>query len=117
MDVFTIVVDLVGAVLFLLGFVVCIYWYIFWRRNYAGSLLTSGMYSKVRHPFYSGFLMVVTGLVMILPIYETRMLAIISFAVIIVYIPKEEETLLKLYKTKYEEYKEKVKWKIIPGIY
>ena len=72
MDLFTIVVNFVGAVLFLLGFVVCIYWYIFWHMNYAGFLLTSGMYSTVRHPFYSGFLMLVTGLVMILPIYEIR---------------------------------------------
>lgn len=117
MEPFVIGLQLVGAVLFLLGFFICVNWYIFWHRNYDGSLLTFGMYSIVRHPFYSGFLMLVTGLTMILPIYETRILTIISFTVIFLYIPKEEEALLQLYKIKYREYMKKVKWKIIPGIF
>jgi protein-S-isoprenylcysteine O-methyltransferase Ste14 len=116
MEHFVVGLKLVGGVLFLLGFFICVNWYIFWQRNYDGSLITFGMYSWVRHPFYSGFLMLVTGLTMILPVYETRILAIISFAVIFVYIPKEEEALLQLYKNKYKEYMEKVQWKIIPGI-
>lgn len=117
MDSSVIGVQLVGGVIFLFGFFICLKWYVFWQRNYDGSLLTFGMYSIVRHPFYSGFLMLVTGLTMILPVYETRILAIISFAVIFVYIPKEEEALLQLYKIKYKEYMKKVKWKIIPGIF
>ena len=41
-----------GAALIAAGSHICVKWYIYWRRNYRGELLTGGPYSKVRHPFY-----------------------------------------------------------------
>lgn len=46
-----------GGVLTLMGVVICVRWYIYWDSNYRGSLLTDGPYARVRHPFYSGFLL------------------------------------------------------------
>jgi protein-S-isoprenylcysteine O-methyltransferase Ste14 len=35
----------------------------------------------------------------------------------VVYIPREEEQLLKEYKQEFREYMEKVKWKLVPYLY
>jgi protein-S-isoprenylcysteine O-methyltransferase Ste14 len=108
---------LIGGILTLIGSGVCVYWYVFWIRNYRDDLLTNGPYSVVRHPLYSGFIIMVLGIILILPMYETRLLAVFTFAVMTVYVPKEEEQLIQKYKQKYEDYKKKVRWRFIPLIH
>lgn len=108
---------LLGSLLTLTGAGICTYWYIFWKQNYHNDLITNGPYSFVRHPFYTGFMMIALGLTLSLPIYETKLLAIFTFAVMFVYVPKEEEQLLKQYQIKYKEYMKKVRWKFIPFFY
>ncbi len=107
----------VGGVLSVTGAVVCVYWYVFWRRYYAGDLVTHGPYAYVRHPFYSGFLSLTVGLALALPIYETRLLLVFTLAVIVVYVPKEEEELLRRYNKRYLDYMEKVRHRFLPGVY
>jgi protein-S-isoprenylcysteine O-methyltransferase Ste14 len=106
-----------GFALTLIGAYICLRWYSFWKRNYRGALITHGPYGRVRHPFYSGFLAFALGLVLLYPVLETVMLAILSVAVILVFIPREEEFLLDHYGNDYREYMERVRWRIIPGIY
>jgi protein-S-isoprenylcysteine O-methyltransferase Ste14 len=106
-----------GVLLSVTGAAVCIYWYVFWGRNYEGELITYGPYTYVRHPFYSGFLSLAVGLAVALPIYETRLLLVFTLAVIVVYVPKEEESLVQQYKKEYLDYMEKVRHKLIPGVY
>jgi len=106
-----------GVALTLLGVYVCLRWYSFWKRNYRGVLLTRGPYVRVRHPFYSGFLALALGLVLLYPVFETVLLAIFSVGGILFFIPREEEFLLEQYGEDYREYMEKVRWRIIPGIY
>lgn len=48
---------------------------------------------------------------------ETMMLSIMSLAVMSVYIPREEDAPIKQYGKAYREYVERVKWRLIPGIY
>lgn len=112
-----IIINLAGGLLALIGAVICLYWYVYWQRNFKGELLTDGMYSVVRHPFYSGFIMFALGLTFALPIFETRLLAVLTLAVMVVYIPREEEQLLREYKQEYRDYMEKVRWKLLPYIY
>ena len=107
----------VGGILSVTGAVVCFYWYVFWSRNYDGELITYGPYAYVRHPFYSGFLSLAVGLAMALPIYETRLLLVFTLAVIVVYVPKEEESLMRRYKKRYLDYMEKVRHRLVPGVY
>jgi protein-S-isoprenylcysteine O-methyltransferase Ste14 len=106
-----------GLALTLLGAYVCLRWYSFWKGNYRGGLLTHGPYERVRHPFYSGFLSFALGLVLLFPILETMMLATFSLAGIFVFIPREEEFLVGQFGRDYRQYMEKVRWRLIPGIY
>jgi protein-S-isoprenylcysteine O-methyltransferase Ste14 len=108
---------IVGGVLCILGIYYIIFWWSYWKTNYKGKLLTGGPYMIVRHPYYLGFLLLTTGLVVAMPIYETIGLAALSWIVIIGQINKEEEELIKKYGKKYEEYREKVPKRLIPGIY
>ena len=106
-----------GAALIALGLYYIIFWWSYWRTNYKGKLVTGGPYAIVRHPYYFGFLLLTTGLVVILPQVETIGLALISWAVIINQIKSEEEALIKQYGNKYKEYQERVRWRLIPGVY
>jgi len=108
---------LIGAALALLGIYYIIFWWSYWRVNYKGKLLTGGPYSIVRHPYYFGFLMLATGLVIIVPQVETAGLAFISWAIILSQIKTEEEALIKQYGNKYREYQERVRYRLIPGVY
>jgi protein-S-isoprenylcysteine O-methyltransferase Ste14 len=108
---------LIGGALIVVGSYACVTWYIFWNREYTGQLLTDGPYSRVRHPFYSGFLALTAGLAIALPIMETVALALLSVAVIVFYIQKEEEFLIQRYGKAYREYMRRVPWKMIPRVY
>ncbi len=112
-----IVAKVVGGLLSVTGAAICIYWYVFWSRNYEGELITHGPYAYVRHPFYSGFLSVAIGLALALPLYETRLLLVFTLAVMVVYVPKEEEALIRQYKKRYLDYMETVRHRLIPGVY
>lgn len=107
----------VGSVFSIVGAIICVYWYIFWQRNYEGELITHGPYKFVRHPFYSGFLILTIGLNLIYPSFEPRLLLIFTLAVLGSFIPKEEARLITQYKKKYEDYMEKVSYKLIPFIW
>lgn len=106
-----------GGLLALVGAIFCIYWYIYYKRNFQGELLTEGPYAVVRHPFYTGFILLSLGLAIALPIYETRLLLVITLAVMYVYVPKEEEQMMQEYRKKYADYKKKVPWRLIPYLY
>lgn len=95
----------------------CLRWWIFWNRNYRGQLLTHGPYAGARHPFYSGFLILAFGLVVLFPVLETVMLASISVVVILFYVGREEEALIARYGKAYREYMRRVPWKLIPRVF
>lgn len=78
-------------------------------------LVTSGMYSIVRHPMYAGLLMTCMGL-SALSLSETRLaLSLLLWAVLEVKVKFEEEALCSRYP-EYDEYKQRVK-KFIPMFY
>jgi len=106
-----------GAALMLLGIYYIVFWWSYWKTNYKGKIVTGGPYAIVRHPYYFGFLLLTTGLVVILPQVETIALALLSWVVIIGQIKAEEEDLIKRYGNKYKEYQDRVRWRLIPGIY
>lgn len=107
----------VGGPLTGLGAYLCLRWWLFWNRNYRGQLLTHGPYAVVRHPFYSAFLILVIGLVILFPVPETIMLVSLSVVVILIYIRREEDALIARYGKSYKEYMQRVPCKLIPRLY
>jgi protein-S-isoprenylcysteine O-methyltransferase Ste14 len=107
----------VGGAMILIGALTCAYWYLYWNRNYRGDLLTGGPYAVVRHPLYTGFMVLTFGLAIAVPFLETLMLGAITLVILGIYIPKEEQALLEQYGKKYREYTKRVPWKLIPKVY
>ncbi|MFM1778902.1 MAG: hypothetical protein RIS51_47 [Actinomycetota bacterium] len=67
-----------------------------------GKLITSGLYSKVRHPIYSGLLLLALGVVLDAGYWPQLVLAIFLFVVLNAKASFEEELL----RAKYPEYKQ-----------
>jgi protein-S-isoprenylcysteine O-methyltransferase Ste14 len=84
-------------------------------RDEAEPLETRGLYRLVRHPIYFGWLLFVGGAPLMT---STRLLfAVISVAYLVVAIPLEERSLVANVGPPYEAYRQRVRWRLVPGIY
>ena len=81
----------------------------------AGELATTGPYAKVRHPQYDGFILVMTGFLLMWPTLLTlAMFPILT--VVYIRLAKQEEKLVRSeFGSTYEEYSSKVP-AFLPGI-
>ncbi|RLF16150.1 MAG: hypothetical protein DRJ97_01620 [Thermoprotei archaeon] len=80
-------------------------------------LVTTGIYSKVRHPGYLGIMLVYFGASLCLGNVPALIVASMLAALHVLTAVKEEELLLKKFGREYEEYRRRVKWRFIPGVY
>ena len=79
-------------------------------------VIDSGVYSLVRHPMYTGFLLFLVGTNLWLGTYLSLILSILSIAIALKFrITIEEKTLINELEG-YKEYSERVKTRIIPFI-
>lgn len=78
-------------------------------------LRTDGLYGFVRHPVYFGWVLIVLGV----PVMTMTQLtfAVISTAYLAVAVPFEERSLIETFGPDYASYQQKVRWRMIPGIY
>jgi protein-S-isoprenylcysteine O-methyltransferase Ste14 len=80
-----------------------------------GELIESGIYGVVRHPIYLAVLLLIAGVVV-------RSLSLAGLAVLLVAIvffdrkSAYEETLLTHAYPEYEDYRSRVRWKLVPGV-
>jgi protein-S-isoprenylcysteine O-methyltransferase Ste14 len=79
-------------------------------------LIDTGIYGHVRHPLYSGAILMILGMPIALGSWISLILAAIGILSLIIRIKFEEEMLIKGMDG-YEEYRTRVKYKIIPKIY
>jgi len=79
-------------------------------------LKISGVYSKVRHPLYSGTILIFIGLFLFIPKISTIIALTATLLYLIIGIPLEERKLILKYGDKYLEYKKKVP-SIIPKLF
>ena len=81
-----------------------------WRKVYysEGEFITGGIYSKMRHPQYSGILLISLGFLIQWPTLIT--LILFPFLVVMYYrlAKREEKDIEKRYKKEYLDYKKKV---------
>ena len=78
-------------------------------------LLTSGLYGLVRHPIYLGWLLLMAG---VAEMTMTRFVfAVTSTLYLAVAVPFEERGLAETFGPDYASYQEKVRWRMVPGIY
>lgn len=82
----------------------------------SNELNTEGILKVVRHPIYSGIILVTVGFFLFIPNLPT----LISCACILIYIPIgiyfEEKKLIRIFGETYREYRKKVP-ALIPGLY
>ena len=76
---------------------------------------TEGPYGLVRHPIYLGWVLVVFSL----PTMTMTQLvfAAVSCLYLVIAIPLEERTLVATAGAAYERYIQRVRWRLVPGIY
>jgi protein-S-isoprenylcysteine O-methyltransferase Ste14 len=86
------------------------------RKESGHKVIDTGAYAIVRHPMYTGFSIMGFGLALGLGSWWTLILAILSVGLLALRI-KYEEKMLSEELEGYLEYKEKVKYKLIPKIY
>jgi protein-S-isoprenylcysteine O-methyltransferase Ste14 len=85
--------------------------------NNKASLKTDGIYERVRHPSYSGLLLVITGFSATMnSIYSFLALVLPVLIAVIYRVSVEEKVLISEFGVAYSEYKSRTK-KLIPGIY
>ena len=78
-------------------------------------LETTGLYGLVRHPVYLAWVLFVFGAP---HMTMTRlMFAVVSTAYLVVAIPLEERSLIRAFGAAYRQYQQRVRWRMIPGVY
>jgi len=82
----------------------------------AKTLVTSGPYSKVRHPGYSGLVLIYFGFALGFGIVWMLVPAVIFTILTYLTAIKEEQLLKEGFREGYEEYGRRVPWRFIPRI-
>ncbi|MCW8397868.1 isoprenylcysteine carboxylmethyltransferase family protein [Legionella sp. PATHC038] len=124
MYVHSLILQIIGSVFFIIGLLILII-----AAKQLGSaltpvvtpkentqLVTSGIYGIVRHPIYTGVITMAIGW----SVFWGALLSFITSLILIIFFDfkaKKEEILLSKKYSEYEQYKSKVKIKIIPFIY
>lgn len=81
----------------------------------SNSLQTAGPYRLVRHPLYLGWLLVVFGAASMTA--DRFAFAAITTVYLVIAIPWEERSLLRIFGEPYARYQQTVRWRIIPYVY
>ncbi|MGZ3924410.1 MAG: methyltransferase family protein, partial [Flavisolibacter sp.] len=79
-------------------------------------VISTGMYGFIRHPMYLGALFLIVGTPLALGSWWTLLLTPIFILILYFRIANEEKVLLRDLPG-YEEYKRKVRYRLIPGIF
>jgi methanethiol S-methyltransferase len=74
-----------------------------------------GPFRLVRHPIYLGWILIVFGAPLMT--VDRLMWAAISAAYLVMAIPWEERSLIETFGDTYRDYQQRVRWRLVPGLY
>jgi protein-S-isoprenylcysteine O-methyltransferase Ste14 len=80
-------------------------------------LITTGMFSKMRHPLYLGLMMMYLGLAIAWGIVWMVPASLFFAGLTVMTAVQEEKFLLSKFGARYEEYMKDVPWRFIPRIF
>jgi protein-S-isoprenylcysteine O-methyltransferase Ste14 len=80
------------------------------------TLVDAGLYGRVRHPFYTGFLIFLFGLALWLESYAAALALPVVLASLVVRMSVEEKTLRETLPG-YVQYMERVRYRLLPGVW
>lgn len=75
----------------------------------------TGPYRVVRHPMYAGYTMTHIGFLMMFPYWQNFVIYAVAFALQVVRILREERVLSQ--DPNYHEFAQKVRWRLLPGVF
>ncbi len=81
------------------------------------SVIDTGMYGKIRHPLYAGLIVSNLGIGLAFGVYWTLGLAVLFSVLYLLTAVEEEKYLPESLGDEYTAYKERVRWRMIPGIF
>ena len=106
-----------GILLFLIGAIIYFKWEFFWDKTYHGQLVTTGIFTHIRHPHYTSLLVIGFGLALFFYSVAALFLATIAIPIIIWSIFDEEQHLIKQFGDEYKQFMKQTPWRIIPKIF
>jgi len=81
------------------------------------NLVTTGAYSKIRHPLYLGIIVMNAGITLAFGVILTFVITLLTIVHWIITSLVEEGFLLRKFPAEYMRYKQEVRWRMIPGIF
>ncbi len=117
-------IQYLGAICFLGGYVIRIRAVRTLKRHFSDyvaihehhQLITTGIYSLIRHPVYLGKIVAVFGMFLVFPSWYGLFFFVLYSSILIQRISREERLLLKYFGSVYEEYTLK-SFRLIPHLY
>jgi protein-S-isoprenylcysteine O-methyltransferase Ste14 len=116
------VINIIGGILLILSFIFHAYCEKYHKQAHVDTgeittIVTTGIYSKLRHPIYLSLIVMNISTALVFNSWLSLLFGMV-FSITWIFTALEEETyLLKKFNREYEEYMEKVHWRILPGIF
>ncbi len=119
------ILELVGLVLYVIGFLLMVWALITLGRNYqlggstprsADKLVVAGPYRLIRHPMYTAALVIALGLACLVQSLAFFAVFCIYLVLILALVPTEEDALRTAYGEQYGVYRQRTR-KLIPFVY
>ena len=114
--------NIVGVILLMIGFIVHgsshrVHKQAHQQSGKIEKLVTEGIYSKIRHPCYSGLILIYFGFAFASGIIWILVPVVIFTVLTVLTAIREEEVMKDKFGKEYEEYMRRVPWRFIPKIF
>jgi protein-S-isoprenylcysteine O-methyltransferase Ste14 len=114
--------NLAGGAIFLGGWIFHLYCHRVHKQAHDHSqhiegLVTTGVFSKMRHPMYLSLMLMYLGLAIAWGILWMLPASLLFSAITVLIAIREEEFLLRKFGHQYEQYMQAVPWRFIPKIF